>query len=121
MQRFNLTKLIRSFGYAFKGIKQIYKEEQNFRVHTFVSVLVIVGLIAFSFTYIESAVILLCIGFVLVTEMVNTVIENTWDHLEPNHHPVVKSVKDMMAAAVLISAATAIIVGVLVVTHHFFV
>lgn len=121
MQKFNLRKLLRSFTYAFAGVKQIYKEEQNFRVHTWVGVLVVGGLIGFSFTYIESAIVILCIGFVMVTEIVNTAIENTWDHLEPNHHPVVKSVKDMMAAAVVLATISAVAVGLLVVIHHFFV
>ena len=98
-----ILKLLNSFKYAWYGIKQVFVEEQNFQIHCFSAVVVILmSIFKFNFSYIELAITLICIALVLVTEIVNTAIENSWDHLEPNHHPVVKSVKDMMAGAVMV-------------------
>lgn len=120
MQKFNFKKFLKSFTYASAGVRDVFVSEQNFRFHVFVAGFVVVFLFSFSFTYIESAIVILCIGFVMVTEIINTAIEHTWNHLEPHHHPVVKTVKDMMAAAVIMASITSVIVGVLVVSNHFF-
>jgi diacylglycerol kinase (ATP) len=54
-----------------------------------------------------------------MTEIINTAIENTWDHLEPNHHPVVKTVKDMMSGAVLLVSCFSAIVWILIIVNNF--
>ncbi len=116
----SILKLLNSLKYAFSGLKQIFIEEQNFRIHSFCGVVVIlVSIFKFHFTYIELAITLVCIALVLVTEIINTAIENTWDHLEPNHHPVVKSVKDMMAGAVVVVSLFSAIVWVLLIVNRY--
>lgn len=101
----SIKRFINSFKYAYWGIKKVLKEEQNFRIHVITSIFVLfTSIFIFNLSYIELSIILLCISSVLITEIINTAIENTWNHLEPNHHPVVKSVKDMMAGAVMLTS-----------------
>ncbi len=112
----SIKKFLNSFKYAFSGIKKVAKEEQNFRFHLFATLVVLFSSIfIFNFSYIELAITIICISIVLTTEVINTAIENTWNHLEPNHHPVVKSVKDMMAGAVMISSIGSAIVWILLI------
>ncbi len=53
-------------------------------------------------------------GFVIVTEMLNTVAEAAMDYITTEFSPQVKVVKDVAAGAVLVAALTAIIVGLLI-------
>ncbi len=114
----SIKKFLNSFKYAFAGIKKVLKEEQNFKIHLFIGLIVLLlSVYVFDFSYIELSITIICISIVLTTEVINTAIENTWDHLEPNHHPVVKSVKDMMAGAVMISSIFSAIVWILIVLN----
>lgn len=116
----SIKKFINSFKYAFSGLRKVFKEEQNFRVQFCIGAFVILASIfVFNFSYIEIALTLICVALVMIVEVINTAIENTWDHLEPNHHPVVKSVKDMMAGAVVLASAFSAIVWILLIYNHF--
>jgi len=116
----SISKLLNSFKYAYYGLRQVFLEEQNFQLHTIVGVVVILlSIFKFNFTAIELSLTLICVALVLVTEIINTAIENTWDHLEPNHHPVVKSVKDMMAGAVVVVSFFSAIVWILLIVNKF--
>ena len=115
-----ILKFLNSLKYALSGLRQIFIEEQNFQIHSFCAVVVVlVSIYKFHFTYIELAITFICISLVFVTEIVNTAIENTWDHLEPNHHPVVKSVKDMMAGAVVVVSLFSAIVWILLIANRY--
>ena len=58
--------------------------------------------------------LLLVIGLVWVTEMINTVVEKIMDHVAPERHPRIKWIKDVAAGAVLVSAIIAVIAGALI-------
>jgi diacylglycerol kinase len=60
------------------------------------------------------ALLALTIGFVLAAEMLNTVAERLVDLISPGYHPLAGTVKDVTAGAVLLSAITAIVVGLLI-------
>ncbi len=115
----SIKKLLNSFKYAYWGIKRVFKSEQNFQIHTIVSIMVILfSVFVLHFSIMEMIIILFCILIVLTTEIINTAIEYTWNHLEPNHHPVVKAVKDMMAGSVLLSSIFSIIIWIMLIINH---
>ena len=58
--------------------------------------------------------LILTSGFVLAAEAFNTAIEIDIDLTSPDFHPYAKDTKDVAAAAVLISAITAMIVGLFI-------
>jgi diacylglycerol kinase len=60
------------------------------------------------------AILALTSGFVLVSEMINTVIEKFIDLVCPDYHPLAKTIKDVMAGVVVLTAAVAVVVGLLV-------
>ena len=116
----SILRFLNSFKYAFFGIRQAFREEKNFQLHVLSGITVLLlSIYKFSFSYIELAITIICIALVLVIELINTAIENTWDHLEPNHHPVVKSVKDMMAGAVAIVSIFSAIIWILIIVNHY--
>ncbi len=59
------------------------------------------------------SVLVAIIGIVWLAEFLNTSIEAIVDLVSPQRHPLAKVSKDVGAAAVLITAITAIIVGLL--------
>lgn len=65
-------------------------------------------------TAIEWCVLTLAMASVWITETLNTAIEFLTDLVSPEFHPIAGQVKDLAAAAVLISAMGAAIVGVIV-------
>ncbi len=60
------------------------------------------------------AILAVVSGLVLVSEMINTVVEGTVDLVCPDCHPLARTVKDVMAGAVLLSAIVAVVVGLLI-------
>ena len=105
-----MNKLIFSFKAAFQGLKRGLAE-RNFRIHLFATILVIALGICYSISYTEWIIITLCIAAVLSAELFNTAIELICDFIEPNINPIIKQIKDLSAAAVLILALGAAIVG----------
>ena len=68
---------------------------------------------------VELAVLALTIGLVLVAELLNTALENVTDYVHPDAGPVAAVVKDVAAAAVLVSVVLAVCVAVFVFAPHF--
>ena len=104
-------RLGRSFKAAFEGIASTYKKEQNIKIHTIISLIVIVCGIVFKINYIEWLVCLVLIGFVLMAEFFNTSIEYVVDLASPNIHPLAKAAKDTASAGVLMMAIIAAVIG----------
>ncbi|MDM5315850.1 diacylglycerol kinase family protein [Fictibacillus sp. b24] len=99
--------------FAFAGIFTTFKTEQNFRIHTFISVIVITTAIALDFSSLKLIILLIVIGLVLALELINTAIENTVDLITPEYHLLAKKAKDAAAGAVLVFSIFAVIIGIL--------
>lgn len=110
----SFTQLSRSFKYAFKGLKHIFLNEQNFKIQLFCCLIVIALIFILQVSLLRAAVLILVCFWVLILEILNTVAERVTDILKPRLHHYVEVIKDLMAAAVLVSSFGAIIVGFLV-------
>jgi diacylglycerol kinase (ATP) len=113
-QKFSLTKRIRSFGFAFQGLKTVLREEHNARIHALAAVGVILLGFGLNISKGEWLAITIVIGFVFVTEILNTAIENIADFVSPEKNSAIKKIKDLAAAGVLVSAFIAAVVGLIV-------
>ena len=113
-QKFSISNRIRSFGYAFNGLKILFKEEHNARVQLFAAMAVVIAGFVFNISNTEWVAIVFAIGFVLAMEAINSAIEGLADFVSPEKHEMIKKVKDLSAAGVLISALTASIIGLFV-------
>lgn len=104
--------VINSFKFAIEGIKKALKDEPNFRIHISIAILTIILAFLLKFTYMELAILVLTIGFVLILELVNTALEALTDLVSPEIREKAKEAKDVSAAAVLLSAILSVIVAV---------
>jgi len=62
----------------------------------------------------EWIVVVLCVAVVLSLEAMNTAIEHLTDLVSPGFHPLAGKTKDVAAAAVLLAAMGAVVVGLLI-------
>ena len=109
--RIDNKRLTGSFKYAFEGIIQTYKGEQNLKIHTFIAILVVVFGFFLKISTVEWFACLILIGLVLMSEFFNTAIEYVVDLASPRIHPLAKAAKDTASAGVLIMSIMAAIVG----------
>ena len=114
-QKFSIRKLASSFHYAFRGIGEFIFSERNAKIHLLATVIVIVAAIFFRVTPTESILLSLAVGLVWITEMINTCIERVMNFISTEDHPEIRYIKDVSAAAVLISSLTALIVGSIII------
>lgn len=112
--RFSLSKRLKSFSHAFNGLKILIKEEHNARIHMFATIVVVMAGFVFKISVNEWFAVLFAIGFVMTVEIINTAIENMADIVSPEKDKRIKKIKDLSAAAVLISALTALVIGLII-------
>ncbi len=106
-----MNRTVRSFSFAARGFRYVLRGERNFQIELFVAGIVILGMLVFDLSVLERVALILCIAWVLTLELVNTAVERIMDVLQPRIHPYARIIKDVMAAAVLISAGGALLVG----------
>ena len=111
---FSLAELARSFRYAFSGLAELLRSQHNARVHLFASLLVVIVGLSLGVTRIEWCALLLAMMLVWIAEALNTALEFLCNLVSPDFHPLIKKTKDVAAASVLISAAGAVVIGVLI-------
>jgi len=111
--------LLQAFRNAFHGLKFVVTTQRNAQIHLAITILVITAAIAFGVSANEWIAIVIAIGFVWATESINTAIEKLTDLASPGYHTLAKYAKDCAAAAVLISALTAVVIGVIIFLPRF--
>lgn len=109
-----IKKFINSFSYPIKGLRYAYKNEQNLAVDVGIALLVVIFGFLFRINKYEWAILVLTIGLVISCELINTAIEAVVDLVTEEYHPLAKVAKDTSAAAVLVFALVAILVGLII-------
>jgi diacylglycerol kinase (ATP) len=108
---FSLLARFKSIGYALEGIVIFFKTEHNALIHLAATIVVILLSIFFPISKIEALALVLTIGLVWVAEIFNTALEKAMDFISDEQLHAIKNIKDLSAAAVLVAAIIAIIVG----------
>jgi diacylglycerol kinase len=110
-----MRKFLKSVSHACNGINVTFKSERNFRIHLLLMLLAMGIGIYLSLSVLEWCIIIFATGFVLSAELFNTALERLGDEIATGKQSVpIKNVKDMAAGGVLISAITALIIGILI-------
>jgi diacylglycerol kinase len=113
-EKFSVRKRFKSFVFAFSGVKYFFRREHNAWIHALATIVVLILSAVMHISLHEMIALIFCIALVWITEMLNTSIEKLMDHLAPHQHPDVKLVKDVAAAAVLVAAIAAAIIGLII-------
>lgn len=104
---------IESFNAAIEGFIYVVKTERNMRIHFLAAIMIVLFGIYLNFNASDVALLTLTIALVLVSEMINTVIEHLVDMVKSEFHPLARTIKDISAGMVLLVSINAIIVGYL--------
>lgn len=110
----SLKKRVASLGFACRGLLDLFKSQPNARIHLGAMAIVTVAGFYFQISRTEWIAVTLCIAMVLSLEAVNTGIEYLTDLVSPGFHPLAGKAKDVAAAAVLIAAIGAVVVGAMI-------
>lgn len=105
---------IASFSYAFQGILPVVKRERNMHIHIVAAIVVIAAGVYFNLQAWEWICVTAAIGAVFTAEFFNSAIETLANVVCKEKNADIKKVKDIAAAAVLISAIAAAVVGCII-------
>jgi diacylglycerol kinase len=103
-----------TFRYALQGFAHTIRTQRSMRVHIAAAVLVTLAGVAVRLERVEWAIIAICVGLVLSSELINTALEAVVDLVSPEFDPKAKVAKDAAAAAVFVFAVISVIVGALI-------
>ena len=110
----NFPKTLRSFQFAFQGVWQFFRQENNARFHLLATFIVAVVGFYVGLKRNEWLWITLAVALVWVTESINTAIEKLVDMVSPGYDTRAGAVKDLAAGAVLLAAIASFIIGTLI-------
>ena len=109
-----VTSRLRSFVHAFNGWAYVMRTQHNAWIHAVVATIVLALGLWLRLSPHAWALLILTIAMVFTAEFINTAIEAVVDLASPTHHPLAKVGKDVGAAAVLIAALAAVLIGLLI-------
>jgi diacylglycerol kinase len=113
MKHFLLSRL-QSIRHALRGWWYVIRTQRNAWIHGVVAAAVVILGLWLGLPTRDWAVIILTIAMVFAAEFINTAIEAVVDLATQEHHPLAKVGKDVGAAAVLIAALAAVLIGLLI-------
>ncbi len=113
MKEFFLSR-VRAFHYAFQGWGYVLRTQRNAWIHSAIAIAVFIVGLWLELPARDWAIIILTAALVFSAEFINTAIEAVVDLATQEHHPLAKVGKDVGAAAVLVAALAAILIGLLI-------
>jgi diacylglycerol kinase len=111
-------KRMASFGFAFKGLATLIRTQPNARIHVLATVIVVIAGCYFPLQPSEWLWLIGAMAGVWITEAINTALEFLTDLVSPDYHPLAGHAKDVAAAAVLLAAITAVLIGLIIFVPH---
>jgi len=103
MKQFLKRRLLMNTQYSLAGLRAAWKTEEAFRVEAVLFALLLPIAFVVGQTPLETAVLIMSLFAVLITELLNTGLEKTIDRISSELHATSKMVKDIGSAAVFIS------------------
>jgi|WetSurSiteA1Bulk_404760.scaffolds.fasta_scaffold13444_2 diacylglycerol kinase len=111
MKSFSSGSRSESFRFAFSGLASLLKNEYNARIHLIAAAVAVIAGIILKIDLTEWCLLVIVIGLVFLTELLNTSLEALGDAVDREWNERIKKAKDYSAGAVLISAILSLIIG----------
>lgn len=110
-----VTNRLRAFKYAFFGLLDLFTNHDPIKVQLLAIAVALGTAWYLDFVLWKWIAFILCIGFTLAAEALNTAVEYVVDLVSPEYHELAGKAKDVAAAGVFIAAFTALVVYLLLV------
>ena len=101
-KRTGLSRVLHAFTYSIDGLKTGWGEPA-FRQEVILAVPLLPLAFVIGANWMETAMLIAVVVFVMVTELLNTAVEAAIDRIGPEWHDLSKRAKDLGSAAVLLS------------------
>ncbi len=116
-----LKRIQFKFTNAFNGITAGLKHDRSIEIQVAFMVIAVLAAWFLKISAFEWIMIILVSGLVVAFEFINSSIELLCDFVtDKQHSPIIKKVKDLSAAAVLIIALTALLTGLIIFSKYIF-
>ncbi|OGG80412.1 hypothetical protein A3A39_02545 [Candidatus Kaiserbacteria bacterium RIFCSPLOWO2_01_FULL_54_13] len=112
-------KKLHNVRYALNGVKIAWQEEFSFRIEILATLLVLLLGWFFEISRTEWLFVVFMISLVLSAEVFNTALEELCDKFKSDPDPHIAKIKDLAAAAVLIAAIAAFVIGATIFVPYF--
>lgn len=109
-----ISRLFKSFTYAFRGLYKVMREEQNLAIQSIFAAWVVVLGLYFKVQVLEWCILIISILLVILMEVANSAVERITDIFKPRIHEYVKEIKDIMAAAVMLASISSVVIGLII-------
>lgn len=116
-ERLKNKSFIEAWKKATGGIVYAVKTQRNIKIQLCIAVLVIIFAIVFKVNITQAMFLTFATMLVIITEMINTAIEETVNLVTNKFHPVAKIAKDVAAGAVVLSALNAVIIAIFIIVN----
>lgn len=115
-----MSRRLASFKYAFQGIRRLFAQEANARIHAVAAGCAVAAGFWLDISAQEWLAVVIVIGAVFAAEGFNSAVEALGDAVSSDYNLQVKHAKDLAAGAVLLTAIAAAITGLIIFTPKIF-
>ena len=112
--RFSIRARFRSIRYAFEGLNAFFSTQHNAIIHLLMTITAFGAALFFNVSKQEMIAVIIVVCLVWAAELFNTAIEKLTDLYSKDFDPRIKFIKDVSAAAVLLSAIGAFLTGAII-------
>lgn len=109
-----IGRVFKAFLNSINGLRAALRHEQAFQQEVVLGVLCIIAIPFLQTSALESAILILAVVLVWITELLNSGLEWTIDYISEEAHPYAKIAKDMGSAAVMISLIAAVAIWLII-------
>ena len=99
---------------SFQGMRHFFQNERNGKIQLAIAAVAIAAAALLGISSAEWLAVLVCVAMVIGLEMLNSALEQLCDKVESGYHPVIKTVKDVAAGAVLFTSIISVAIGVII-------
>lgn len=109
-----IVRVFKAFLNSVNGLRAALRHEQAFQQEVVIGVLCIIAIPFLQTSALESAILILAVVLVWITELLNSGLEWTIDYISEEAHPYAKIAKDMGSAAVMTSLIAAVAIWLII-------
>ena len=109
-----IGRVFKAFLNSVNGLRAALRHEQAFQQEVVIGVLFIIAIPFLQTSALESAILIVAVVLVWITELLNSGLEWTIDYISEEAHPYAKIAKDMGSAAVMISLIAAVAIWLII-------
>ena len=113
-ESFSLKARLRSVRCAYEGLSAFFATQHNAIIHLVLTIIAFMAAIFFDVGKTDMIAIIIVTALVWLAELFNTAVEKLADLVSKDFDPRTKFIKDVSAAAVLLSAIAALIIGAII-------